>query len=270
MGGHTGPIWKWRQRLAYRLLARPARAPWDSDDGESAPVRLDFPAHDIWLRATSATERRWRARACAKEPWTVRWIQEQIGRGEVLYDIGANVGAFSLVAAIDRGASVVAFEPGYANFARLCENIQLNACGTAIMPVPLPLNDEGGTLSFTYRSLEPGQSRHALGATDAADVLSAPYVQPMCATTLDRAVVDFKLPVPHHLKIDVDGRELHVLRGAAAVLRGPQLRTILVESESGAWDALAAEFGSAGFTLQSRHERPGKRGAPLYAVWTRP
>src|SRR6185436_17615377 len=133
----SGTIWRWRQRVAYRLLSRSERVSWDDASGEVAPVRLDFPDHDIWLRATFPSERKWRARACAKEPWTVRWLQEHVGRGEVLYYIGANVGAFSLIAAIARGASVVAFEPGYATFARLCENIQLNGCGEAIVPVPL-------------------------------------------------------------------------------------------------------------------------------------
>src|SRR5205085_779682 len=143
------------------------------------PVRLDFPDHDIWLRATSDAERRWRAHACAKEPWTVRWIQEHVERGEVLYDIGANIGAFSLIAAIARSASVVAFEPGYASFARLCENIQINGCGEAIVPVPMPLSDTVGLVTFTYRSLEPGQSRHVLGPT----LGGSPYAQPMCSIT---------------------------------------------------------------------------------------
>jgi FkbM family methyltransferase len=263
-------LWKWRRRVAFRLLARSERVPWDATGDEGAPVRLDFPDHDIWLRATTATERRWRARACAKEPWTVRWIQDHIHRDEVLYDIGANVGAFSLIAAVARGARVVAFEPGYATFARLCENIQLNACANAIVPVPLPLSDATGLLTFAYRSLEPGQSRHTLGEVlDAGAASAAPYAQPMCATTLDRAVADFKLPLPQHLKIDVDGTELRVLKGGAAVLRGPQLRTILLESDAPAWDALAAELGAAGFTLQARHERPQKPGAPLYALWAR-
>lgn len=265
MERRSGTIWKWRQRVAYRLLSRTERASWDDPDRETAPVRLDYPHHDIWLRATSETERKWRARACAKEPWTVRWLEEHVGRGDVLYDIGANVGAFSLIAAVARGASVVAFEPGYATFARLCENIQLNGCSEAIVPVPLPLSDAAGLTAFTYRSLEPGQSRHVLGETPAG----TPYKQPMCAITLDRAAAQFTLPAPHHLKVDVDGAELRVLAGAAAVLRGPQLRTILIESDAAAWDALARELGDAGFTLDVRHERPEKAGAPLYAIWSR-
>jgi FkbM family methyltransferase len=262
-------VWKWRQRVAYRLLARTERAAWDAG-AEAAPVRLDYPERDIWLRVTSAMERKWRARSCAKEPWTVRWIEEQIGSGEVLYDIGANVGAFSLIAAVARGATVVAFEPGYATFARLCENIQLNDCGRAIVPVPLPLSDTAGVLGFEYRSLEPGQSRHSMGtAFDPGTPSTGAYVQPMCATTLDRALVDFGLPAPHHLKVDVDGSELRVLKGASAVLRGHTLRTILIESDAAAWDGVSAELTAAGFRLHARHERPKKREAPIYAVWSR-
>jgi FkbM family methyltransferase len=145
----------------------------------------------------------------------------------------------------------------------------LNACGTAIVPVPLPLSDVSGLVTFTYRSLEPGQSRHALGETREAVAAPTSYVQPVCATTLDAAVNDFKLPPPQHLKIDVDGSELRVLKGGAAVLRSPQLRTVLIESDAAVRDALAAELTAAGFALRSRHERPGKQDAPMYAVWSR-
>jgi len=270
MSRQQGRLWAWRRRLAYRLLARPDDPRRDAE-ADVAPVRLDYPGTDIWLRATSMPERKWRARSCAKEPWTVRWIEEAVGKGEVVYDIGANVGTFSLIAAVSRKASVVAFEPGYANFARLCENIQLNECTRQIVPVPLPLSDTTGLLAFKYRSFEPGQSRHALGETPFVPGRGATsaYVQPVCATTLDRAVTDFALSPPHHLKIDVDGSEVRVLRGARAVLRGEQLRTILIESDAAQWDALAAELGGAGFTLQARHERPGKDDAPAYALWTR-
>lgn len=268
-------LWAWRRRIAYRLLAQRNGNRHDGARAgaveESPPVRLDFPGVDIWLRATSAPERKWRARSCAKEPFTVQWIQDAVGKDEVLYDIGANVGTFSLIAAMSRRASVVAFEPGYANFARLCENIQLNDCGGHIIPVPLPLSDRPGLLSFNYRSLEPGQSRHVLGDTSfvPGPRSTSPYVQPVCATTLDRAVADFGLQPPHHLKIDVDGSELRVLKGAAAVLRGSQLRTILIESDAHQWDGLSTEFTAAGFALKEKHERPGKAGAPSYALWTR-
>ncbi|HZI81786.1 MAG TPA: FkbM family methyltransferase [Vicinamibacterales bacterium] len=268
MSARKGQLWKWRRRVAYRLLATPNKT--DTDD-DLAPVRLDFPGTDIWLRATSMPERRWRAKSCAKEPFTVQWLEDYVRKGDVLYDVGANVGTFSLIAALGRKASVVAFEPGYANFARLCENILLNECTAAIVPVPLPLSDAPGLLPFKYRSLEPGQSRHALGEAPYVPRRgsSSTYVQPVCATTLDRAVADFQFQAPHHMKIDVDGSELRVLRGAAAVLRGEQLRSILIETDAGEWDRLAAELTGAGFRLQARYERPGKDDAPAYALWIR-
>jgi len=47
------------------------------------------------------------------------------------------------------------FEPGYANFARLCENISLNRCGDRVVPVPLRLADANGLVRLVYRSVEP-------------------------------------------------------------------------------------------------------------------
>ena len=79
---------------------------------ETAVVRLDFPDCDIWIRAESPAEKNWRARSCAKEPWTVDWLRGNVRPDEVLYDIGANVGTFALVAAKHLRARVVAFEPG--------------------------------------------------------------------------------------------------------------------------------------------------------------
>jgi FkbM family methyltransferase len=58
----------------------------------------------------------------------VRWIEDWIRPDEVLYDIGANVGAYSLVAALSPSvrARVVAVEPGYPTFAALSDNVVRN------------------------------------------------------------------------------------------------------------------------------------------------
>lgn len=244
--------------------ARPAPAP--------RTVRLDFDACDIHLHATAEPELRWRAFACAKEPWTVEWLLQRLRGGDVLYDVGANVGAFSLIAAKHCGATVVAFEPGYATFARLCENVQLNACADRIIPVPLPLSDRSGILSLQYRSLEPGQSRHRMG--EAAwrpedSTLRKRYVQPVCAMALDAAVSTFDLPLPAAMKIDVDGAELRVLRGASTLLAGTALRSLLIEIDHGQFDDVHDLLADAGFALENRIERGRKANAPVYAVFGR-
>ncbi len=233
-------------------------------------VRLDCAEAEIWIRATSGMERRHRARSCAKEPWTVQWLNEHVQPGETVYDVGANVGTFTLIAAIGRGAHVVAFEPGYANFARLCENIQLNACSDRVIPVPLPLAEKTGLVRFVYRTLEPGESRHFVdagrwrfgreGKRDRVD-------QAMCAMRLDDLRHEFRLPPPAHIKLDVDGAELRVLAGSAKTLALETLRTMLIEVDPPLWAEIHALLTASGFEVRSNVSR---RGAPTYAVFVRP
>jgi FkbM family methyltransferase len=235
-------------------------------------VRLDFPDCDIWIRASSPAEKNWRARSCAKEPWTVEWLRSAVRPGEVLYDVGANVGTFALVAAKHSQARVVAFEPGYANFARLCDNIQLNGCQHAIVPVPLPLAERSGLVGFSYRGVEPGQSRHKMkpgawrfrGPAPA----TARFEQPVLAMTLDAMIASFDLPRPHHLKIDVDGAEDRVLAGAPNTLRSETLRTVLIEVEGVQWSGVSSLLEGAGFVLDARIERR-KPDAPEYGLFVR-
>jgi hypothetical protein len=76
--------------------------------------RLDYEPAEILVGVTSRAEILSRLRPVAKEPWTVRWLERNIRTDDVLYDIGANVGAYTLIAAAlrRRGVRVVAVEPG--------------------------------------------------------------------------------------------------------------------------------------------------------------
>jgi FkbM family methyltransferase len=241
---------------------------------EAGTVRLDFAPVDIWIHASSSIERRWRAAPSEKEPWTVAWIEQYVKPGDVLYDIGANVGTFSLIAAKYRQAHVVAFEPGYATFHKLCDNIQLNGCQHSIAPIPLPLSDASGLVTFKYRSNEPGQSRHALRETrwrfrhTTTAEAGAHYEQPVCTISLDTAISQFGLPEPVHVKLDVDGTEDRVLAGAAKTLRSRQLRSLMVEIDRGHWDAVVQLLQRAGFTLAERYTH-GKEESPAYGLFLR-
>lgn len=240
-------------------------------DGDASVVLLDYAAHPIRLLATSPMERKWRARSCKKEPWTVAWIEESMSGGGVLYDVGANVGTFSLVAAkvCGRRGTVVAFEPGFASYAHLCGNIVLNRCEAIIIPVPLALAGACGLGSFRYLSLDPGQSRHDFRpeAWD-ADEADTPkrYLQPVLSMTLDSAISTFSLPAPTHLKIDVDGGEIDVLQGAAQTLATSTLRSILIEIDESQTEPALAILDRSGFVLDRTHK--GKHGKDTVSrVW---
>ena len=228
------------------------------------PRRLDYPNAEIRLRVSTKSET-FRLRACAKEPFTVQWIEACIGPGEVLYDVGANVGVYSLVAAKKPtgAARVYAFEASYASIASLCANVVLNDAAASIVPMPVALSDRTGMSVFSLRDTEPGAARHALGS----DPEDGPTVfpQPVLTYRLDELIDAFGLPRPHHVKLDVDGGELAVLEGASRTLASPELRTMLVEVSTALSGPVSDVLARHGLHLQSKISVRNKAGE--YAVW---
>lgn len=205
---------------------------------------LDYPNADIYLRIpTLATLRR--LRSCRKEPWTIRWIEEWLEPGQTLYDVGANVGAYALVAATasEGQAKVIAFEPGYATFAALCENIALNEAEESVIPLPIALSDRTSLASLTYSDRAAGRALHTFGAYSGE---SQAHVQPILSYALDELVEQFALPPPNHIKLDVDGTEAEVLAGATRLLAAPDLVSVLVEVHPYEAEAIDAALGAAG------------------------
>jgi FkbM family methyltransferase len=260
-------------RLGWIVRGRGLPIPASLADagGPAATVPLDYQRHAVRLLATSDMERRWRARSCRKEPWTVAWLEESAREGSVVYDIGANVGTFALIAAklCGRSGTVVAFEPGFSSYSHLCGNIVLNGCQATIIPVPLALGSASGLGRFAYRTLDPGQSRHEFsqGAWAPAEARAADrYLQPVLTMSLDEVVGTFRLPPPHHMKIDVDGGELEVLEGASGTLEAATLQSILLEVDHALTGPATALLDRRGFSLERRHERSRGEKASSH-VW---
>ncbi len=161
-------------------------------------ARLDYAPREIRMFVTTPIEEQYRLRACAKEPWTVAWI-ESMPPNSVLYDIGANVGSYTLIAAA-LGHTIVAIEPSFANYARLCENVLLNDLGPKVIPLCLALGKEPGVLTM-QQELTPGFS----GGTQ--------HLRVPMRSLVDLPVL-FGLPAPTHIKLDTDGNEADVVEAA--------------------------------------------------------
>jgi FkbM family methyltransferase len=227
--------------------------------------KLDYPKEDIHL-VVSSQETVMRLKSVSKEPFTVEWIERSIRPGEILYDVGANVGAYSLVAAKAAGAVVYAFEPAGPNYHDLCRNIALNLCEDRVSPFPIALWNATETVPFSHRVLQAGVAMHSMGENLAA----AEFRQLVLAYRLDDLVASFGLPVPHHAKIDVDGPELKVLEGASTTLRDGRWRSILLEVDASGGpendEAIVSMLGRYGFRPEATFERGA---APASRVFVR-
>ena len=225
-----------------------------------ATVRLDYDRQEIRLHADSELSIH-RARACAKEPETVEWIEKFMHEDEVFYDVGANVGAYSLVASkhLMGRIQIEAFEPSFSTYALLCRNILLNGCQDSIHPHLAALTDRSHLVEFEYRSLEAGAAEHHMTVAKGSRFPEPrpAYRQSMIGFRIDDLIADFGFPVPNHMKIDVDGAEIDVLRGATRTLGHDGLRSLLVEvrCQDGQEQDVVNLLKLANFEILSRHDR---------------
>jgi FkbM family methyltransferase len=241
----------------------------------SSTGRLDYPGGGIDIAVNSEAELT-RLRPCFKEPETVAWIERFVQPGDVVFDVGANVGAYSLIA--DRAAGgqcrIYAFEPSFSTFAQLSRNVALNGSAGRVLPLLIALSDTNGLITFNYSSLHPGAAMHALG--EPVDSLGRPFQaalsQPVLSYRMDDFIAQFGVPSPNHIKLDVDGVELKVLRGAPGVLAHPGLRTVLVEveparPEPGEIESLLAR---SGFVVEGRYPHGPSADSTTNLLFTRP
>lgn len=177
---------------------------------------VELYGHTIKLGETpsSLCLRRWHGKM-SPEPETVAWI-ESLPSGDVFYDIGANVGTFSVRAAL-RGLHVFAFEPVLANYVELCRIIELNKLPIWAFNLAMSRRIQVGVMGR-------GRSTHTLLPICIDDDFGHPNVLAMKVDVF--ALIGME---PNHVKIDVDGDEPLVLRGMRCTLASKYFRSVLVE-----------------------------------------
>lgn len=222
--------------------------------------KMDYERYDIWLNINSQTEYKVRLNSCKKEPDTVQWIENFLQAGDVFYDIGANVGVYSFVASkyFQGQLKIYAFEPAFMNFNQLCKNIYINKCQDNIIPLQIALSDQTILNNFNYSSLTIGGAQNTLGEAinEKGAAFSPVFTQYTLSYRIDDLIENFGLPVPNHLKIDVDGIEFLVLKGAPKTLANSSLRSMIVELAEGEREQEVTNYlKNQGFKLHSQHPR---------------
>jgi len=205
--------------------------------------KLDFPDRDLFILA-DGDWRGYRSTPCAKEPETVEWIRS-FDEDSVLWDVGASVGPYSLIAAA-LGHLVYAFEPFAPSYGHLVQNLWLNrSLDGSLFALPVAFDSESKWQDFYAASSIPGSASHG--------PVGEKLAHPVQSITADEAA-DIWTP-PDHVKIDVDGAELGVIEGGRTLWR--QVDSILIESEPPTIDDITVILQGAGLEMVNSWKRMG-------------
>ena len=176
------------------------------------------------------------SRGTMYERETIRWINS-MDEGDLLVDIGANVGIYSVFAAANK-IKVIAIEPESSNYSALNRNIKINDYDGQIIAYCLGMSDKTGPDELNIYNEGVGYSCHNLG--EDLDPCGSPMIergiqsrrQGIMAYRLDDLLASLGHPAPTHIKIDVDGIEHKVVAGMLETLDHPALQTVLIELNS--------------------------------------
>lgn len=212
--------------------ANPKRPPLSVAEFERSYPVMKLRHRDRVVRYAAPNQRcLWRIQTLlTKEPGTIAWL-DAIAPDEVLLDIGANVGMYTIYAAVLCDATVFACEPESQNYGILGMNIALNRVDRRVTAWCVAASDTEGFDKLHLSDFGGGGSCHSFGEALDPNLKekSFPLVQGCYATPADRLVQCGAMPQPHHIKIDVDGFEHKVIKGAAAILAAPGLRSLSIE-----------------------------------------
>jgi FkbM family methyltransferase len=167
----------------------------------------------------------------AKEPETLAWI-DGFSDTDVFWDIGANVGIYTIYAGLRHaGMKIYAFEPSIMNVELLVRNVFLNGLAQRTCVIAMPLFERNGEDVFKLQNLERGGalSAYSVDYNQSGHKLWSVLEYGVLGVTADNLIANFKLPVPNHIKIDVDGVEHLILKGARSLLADSAVKSILVE-----------------------------------------
>lgn len=257
----------------YRLLMRNFAVSADEEWQERTRLKADSQVIVVSHRTT--TDRtvtltfhapnalcRFRAETfSSKEPDTLEWI-DKFGDGGVLFDIGANIGLYSVYFAKSKNRPVFAFEPSVFNLPALAKNINANSVESQVRIIPNPLSSSNGFADFRLGSSDEGGALSAFGVAYGHDgkKLQSTFSYQTCGFSLDTLLTNgFIDQKPSLIKIDVDGIEHLILEGARRTIADPSCRSILIEVDE-EFEAQASTvthlLTATGFVMRSKSRSP--------------
>ena len=170
-----------------------------------------------------------------KEPETIEWIKS-FSPHDIFFDVGANVGVYSLFASsLYPEMTIWAFEPMKANYAALIQNIEMNGFHN-IKAFRQAIGNRTG-----WVDLDRGDGARGESGAQVTDREGRTWIA---------SIDDLRAAHPDHVKIDIDGQELEVVKGMRETL--PRIKSILIEVSKASKGPIMDILTAAGFTTDNR------------------
>ena len=167
-----------------------------------------------------------------KEPETLDWIDSHLRSGDIFFDVGSNVGIYSIYAALKHpDTKVLSIEPEYSNLHCLKENIVRNNLTGRVLPWSIAFGDKNEPSSLFVQDLTPGAALHTVSC-DELDItkegMKVLWKEGIAVFKLDTFCKETNFS-PNCMKIDVDGNEYKVLLGGQTIFSSDFFRSLIIE-----------------------------------------
>lgn len=223
------PLYRALIRLQYQLADKTYEV-----EIAGARARFHIPTINEWTDFRTIEERP-----------ILEHLLSNLRQDDVFYDVGANLGLYSCLAADVVSEPVIAFEPHPNNADRLEENADLNGGGISIFRYALA--DSTGEADLTIALDKLGSAGHTLvsGAPQNHGSITVPKIRG------DELIAREDLPPPTVLKMDVEGAEQAVLDGLETTLSHPDCRLVYCETHADRLETMGSSVAELRETLDS-------------------
>ena len=180
----------------------------------------------------------------------VEWIRDLVDANSIIFDIGANVGNYSILMAkklekLNDSGLCYAIEPFLKNYNRLCENIEINNLDRKrIVPLNLALGNKTKISFYNANSNLSGYSGK----------ITKDGLQPVFETTLQN-LLNLGCKNPTHLKIDIDFNTKHIFMDPS-FLESEILKNIYIELNINDYSFVKKQLELYGFREFKQHTYP--------------
>lgn len=237
----NGVIRRIFQRPAFQSGLISAKKLWYADRGEPiqyGELRLRYlagtrPPRLSYLNSSDEVVR--------NDVRQIQYLLERIKPGMFVLDIGGNVGQYAILfaALVGPAGKVITFEPDPSHRISLKKNLELNRFGGRVTVEDFALSDQSGTHVFFSRDNDQMGSlvRAGLGTNSNAVDVKELEVK---TSRLDDYLATRNLGFPDWVKMDTEGAEINILRGARHLLQSNTI--ILCELHPYAWPEFNATY----------------------------